>query len=149
MGRPARQTQEGRSKRVPLNSFRTKLHIPAEQMDTAYHYRWFKDVGGRLEQAQNAGFEFVVNDGKITVGEREGNTDIGGNISVLGGDDPRNPGGSYRMILMRQPIDFHKEDQQLKQDRVDGLNAQIYGNIRGDKVENAYTPPGASPVYRP
>lgn len=148
MGRPARQLQEGRSKRVPLNSFRTKLHIPQDQLDPNFHYRFFKEVGNRVEQALQAGFIFA-DDEKITVGERGGNTDMGSKISVLGGDDPTQPGGSYRMVLMKQPIEFYKEDQQLKQDRADGLNAQIHGAIKGDKVENAYTPPGSGPVYQP
>jgi hypothetical protein len=124
------------------------LHIPQDQLDPNFHYRFFKEVGQRIEQALQAGFIFADDD-KITVGEREGNTDIGGKISVLGGDDPSQPGGAYRLVLMKQPIEFFKEDQQLKQDRVDGLNAQINRTIRGDKVENAYTPAGTGPVYRP
>lgn len=151
MARPSRSDEEKgkRSRRVPLNSFRTKLHIPEDQLEKGFHYRWFKDVGGRVEQAQNAGFDFVLNDGKIQVGEREGNTDVGSRISILGGDDPRKPEGSYRMVLMRQPMEFYEEDQKEKQDRIDGLSAQINRNLDGvgdRRVDNAYKP--SASVYR-
>jgi hypothetical protein len=146
----ARPKSVERSKRVPLGSFRTKLSVDESQLDrNQWNYRWIRDTGARIAQAQAAGYEFVPDDGTIDVGEKEGNTDLGGKISVIGGDDNRKQEGAYRMYLMRQPIAYHKEDQLEKQKRVDAINDQIKRTLKGEKVENAYTPSGSGGSYRP
>lgn len=89
------------SERVPMGSTLKLLH---HGMDPNYHYRWMSAADGRLEQAQGAWYEFVLDEN---------------------GDKKKRTKGASTLYLMRLPMKFHLEDQKLKEHRIiDTLNKE-------------------------
>lgn len=127
-----RQTDNKRAKRVPLGSLRQKLHVPEELKEDGYHYHWFNDIPGRLEQAGQAGYEFV---GGTPTGEAgDTNTDIGSRTSTV-----VDRAEGTRAYLMRIPKEYYDEDQAAKQ----AVNDRVDEAIMGGKVaesEGQYVP---------
>ncbi|MBE16548.1 MAG: hypothetical protein Unbinned6354contig1000_19 [Prokaryotic dsDNA virus sp.] len=95
-GRAERGTE-----RVPMGSTLKLLH---HGMDPNYHYRWMSAADGRLEQAQGAWYEFVLDEA---------------------GNKKKRTKGASTLYLMRLPMEFHQEDQKLKERRIiDTLNKE-------------------------
>lgn len=121
MPRPPRTD---RKKRVILGSPRRKL----EQVEAndGYVYRYFNDSGSRLQDAQSAGYEFVLRD------DVQGNSEAG--LEVQSGIDSRESkvvgkgenGQPLSAYLMRKPADMHMEDQAEKQKEIDEVEKSIY-----------------------
>src|SRR4051812_38459283 len=90
MGRPTREesaekreatrNESGRSTRVPLGVSRTKLAVPARE---GYVRRWVNDSEGRLQMAQQGGYQFAE-DQSLQIGSLDVdnvNRDLGARVS--------------------------------------------------------------------
>lgn len=111
-------------KRIPLSVPQRKLEVPDMP---GYHCRWFRGTASRLAQAERAGFIYVeeneVELNSVSLGgdaSKAGNTDLGSRVSVVEGSETEN-GQAVRMYLMKQPIEFKKEDDAILETRNDGI----------------------------
>lgn len=125
------KTTDKRVTRKPLHQ-RGPLTISGDK-DPNFQYRFVNDVGSRIHQMKEAGYELVTDD-EMVVGESR--------VS-----DPTAQGSAKRVInkdgtvsfLMKQKKDWYEEDQKAKQAQVDELensmkneaNQQgMYGSIK-------------------
>ena len=138
MGRPARtesraEEATGRETRVPLGLHRAKLTFQGRK---GYVRRVVNDLGGRLEAAQNAGYQFVESEGK-SLGDPDidnVNRDLGSRISRV---VDKTTGA--KAFLMEIKEDFYKEDQAKKAADLDVTDQQIRkGKL--DPGESRYVP---------
>jgi hypothetical protein len=117
MSREQRQeTREGqgRQRRVPLGAPQQKL---TAQIRSGYVGRWVNDEGGRLQQAEAAGYSFVSQDTKTATGS---NADPGTRISRIVGSQEN--GQPLRAYLMEQTEENYAEDQAAKQRQIDAFD---------------------------
>lgn len=115
--------------RVPFGGLNYRLEVVNKDPD--YFYYWFNDRGDTIERALQAGFQFVSRrEVKRVVPEELTNRDVnGGNQSIA--DDVRVFGGrdeygrDFQMVLMRQPMEYHLQDQKAKDAKVDEIDLAI------------------------
>lgn len=126
-------TRVNRPQRTPING-RNILTVTGK--DPAYVYRVVNNVGDRVEQFKEAGYELVPAS-DVKVGERR--------------VDSASPEGSYAQVsvdnvgtkafIMRIPKEWHDEDQKAKQKQVDELERTIKNEalskneLRGGSLE--------------
>ena len=135
-----RTRQNKRAERTPLGGFRQRLSVSEDQKEDGYVYRWMNDTPGRLEQAEQAGYEYVDNAKAGDTGES--NTDLGSRTSAV--VDKRE---GTRAYLMRIRKEWYDEDQAAKE----SVNKQVDDAILGGKVaesEGQYVPSGGI-SYKP
>ena len=112
-----------------------KTIVALREKDPNFQYRFVNDIGSRIHQMKEAGYEFVTDDDMV-VGEAR--------VS-----DPTSQGSAKRVVskdgtvsfLMRQKKEWFDEDQKAKQDRVDELEQSMkneasqgmYGSIKIDR----------------
>lgn len=101
-----------RATRVPVSGPRDILTVTFK--DPNYFYRWVKDLPGRLQRFEAAGYN-VVTDADTTVGQRTVDS-----ASRLGSAVTRKD-GSNTLVLMRIPLEWYNEDQESKQRELDAL----------------------------
>lgn len=139
-----RKAEKGRkSNRVPLGQHRKKMTVdPAlkERLENeGYVLRWINDdLRGRIDGAQQAGYQFVTSNGVEQIGDDgEQNTDPGSRVSMrVGTCEDGSPMRAYLMAIRR---DFFEEDQAEKQAHVDQIDEAIkYG--RAAPGEQQYIP---------
>ena len=125
--------RKGRTRRKPLGT-RAKLEIPEKYIEAGYVYRVVNDTPGRLEDFQEAGWEFVKrSDSEVDDGS-------GSNLSFhVGVGADKKP---LRAFAMRIKKEWFDEDQAAKQEELDAKQAVILGGVEG--VPHAYTPGQAS-----
>jgi len=136
------EQSKGRKKRVPFGAHRTKLQVADEIK--GYVLRWFNDQDGRLQRAQDGGYEFVnkrevpklgIGDGQL----HQDNSDLNSRVSkVVSRGEP-----IIRAYLMKIKQEYYDEDQAAKE----AVNAQVddalkAGRPGGNEVENQYVPKG-------
>lgn len=140
MGRPARiETRDeeptGRTIRVPLGLHRSKLTFQGRK---GYVRRVVNDLGGRLEAAQNAGYQFVEKEG-ASLGDPDidnVNRDMGSRISRVVDKTT-----GQKAYLMEIKEEFYKADQALKAADLDVTDQQIRkGKL--DPSDSRYVPEG-------
>lgn len=136
MGRPTREAQAasqesrnetGRSTRVPLGVARAKLSFPKRP---GYVRRVVNDTEGRLLQAEQGGYQFVLSSGG-SLGDPDidnVNRDLGARISRVVDKSTGQKG-----YLMEIKEDFYKDDQRLKAKKV----AEIDNSILKGKLDDA------------
>ena len=121
-----------RAKRVPFGVPVKRFNAPD---DPNYVYRVFNDnwrkEPGRLQRAVMAGYEPVEH-------ERSGEA-VGTNED----------GSEIKGVLMRIPKELYDEDQELKQQEIDKVDAQIMGGTFKE-VPKQYSPDGGikKTIYR-
>lgn len=127
----------GERVRIPMTLPVPKLAVPEIP---GYHTHWFRGSQARLQQAQNAGFEFVdpqeVDVNNLDLGgdaSRDGNTDMGSRVSITAGDTDER-GNAVRMYLMKQKMEYYLEDRQLLQNRNDSIADALTAAYRGGVV---------------
>lgn len=108
-----------RPERKPFGSMQLKL---AHEIRPGFHGHWFNDTPGRVQRAQEAGYEHVKDkDGKPmsrVVGTAEG-------------------GGALVGFLMEIPEEWYKADMKIEQAQIDEKEEMIRrGKL--DKPENGY-----------
>jgi len=107
----ARSTPQKRAVRKPLSA-RGPLNITGEK-DPNFHYRFVNDVGSRVYNYQQAGYE-IVTDGDLTVGDSRVSdaSDLGSPRRVVGDQGTTS-------VLMRIPKEYFDEDQAKKNAALD------------------------------
>lgn len=146
---PAAQRQAGgvdSRTRVPLNSVRAKLAVPAIE---GYHTHWFLDTGTRIHDALRAGYEFVGK-GEVAVpnhslaADREtgDGTDLGSRVTIVSGGEGEG-GQAGRLVLMKLRQEWRDADMKAREqvsDRlVDALRAgSIADQGKGGSPEHRY-----------
>lgn len=119
-------------KRIPMSAPVQKLEVPEIP---GYHLHWMRGTPDRLEQAQNAGYEFVdrkeVKVNSVGLGSPtaiSGSTDLGSRVSVVAGGGDSEGGQATRMYLMKIKLELWNEDQASLQRRNDSVaDALTYG----------------------
>jgi hypothetical protein len=127
------KTTEKRVTRKPLHQ--RGPHTISGEKDPDFQYRFVNDVGSRIHQMQEAGYEIVTDD-ELVVGEARVT-------------DPTAQGSGKRVIskdgtvayLMKQKKEWYEEDQKAKQAHVDELEQTMkneasqgmYGSIKVDR----------------
>lgn len=134
---------ERRRRKGMGNRARLKLSLPPHlENDPNYRYYWAADRPGRIEQlTQYDDYDFVTDDEAAEDGR---NTGLGKRIERHADVDKF--GNPVRHFLLRKPIDYHREDQREKRERIDRTMAAIKrGKTPGDTGEaihsdGAYVP---------
>ena len=104
-GRSAvKPTRAQRPKRVSMSGSRKRMHIPEEYQDPEFHYAWISDQGDLLFRAKRAGYEHVSgSEMPMMVFDVDAGSDGTGPIHANGGK-------GVTQYLLKQPMEFHKED---------------------------------------
>lgn len=101
--------------RTKITGHRNVLTVNGQ--DPAYQYRVVNDVGDRVVQLQEIGYE-IVTDKTIKVGDRRVAipTAEGSPVKVSVGKDAT--GAPLHAYVMRQKKEYYEEDQKAKQDEI-------------------------------
>ena len=125
-------------KRIPMSVPTRKLEVPEIP---GYYCRWIKGTPQRLAQAERAFFEFVqpeeVQLNNVSLGgdaSKDGNTDLGGRVSVVEGSDVDSGNQAVRMYLMKQKWEYYLEDQAISQQRNDSVADALTANYQRGTV---------------
>jgi hypothetical protein len=113
---------KARNKRIPFGVARSKLAVA--NLIEGYHLRWINDEPGRIAQAQDGGYTFVEPD---EVG-REKSED--NKVKVLGG--AQKDGSALYIYLMKLAMEYHLEDVQENQSKLDKIDSAIRGGSAHD-----------------
>lgn len=112
---------EGRAKRVPLGQQRPKMAVQASPGMVG---RWVNDVGGRIQAAEQAGYQKVFTDPENPEGDKR---PLSQTVGV------KEDGSPLTAFYMEIPKKFYDEDQRTKQQQVDAVDDAIHrGNIEGE-----------------
>ena len=126
--------EEGRNKRVPLGVARSRLSVAGRP---GYVRRWVNDSEGRLQMAQEGGYQFVHDDAVKQIGDQDidnENRDLGARVSRV-----VNQSTGQRAYLMEIQSDFYQEDQSAKIAKVEETDRRIRkGKL--EEVEESYVP---------
>lgn len=128
-----------RPERIPVGQ-RNRLTAPQRP---GYVRRWVNNEPGRLQMFEQAGYKMVTdqnydpaNPGVVRVGDPSV-----GKPTPMGSTVVEEVGGGKRAVLMEQRQDWYLEDQKLKQNKINEMEAQIkrrpnkdgfYGDIKAD-----------------
>jgi len=126
-----RMKQRNESNKSMDAKARVRIPIGTNQDITAvrdtpdgYKDRWVNDIPGRIEKFKSAGYE-LVESAQVGDSSVDGTHNSSGVVS-------RDMGKGVTAYLMRQNMDWFKEDQAAKQRRVD----ETEDSIRRPKVES-------------
>lgn len=125
---PQTATQEAsasRPKRAPLSQ-RNRLEV--RNKEAGFVYRIVNDIDDRVPMLQENGWEIVPDARVGAVGNRR----VDG-TSAVGTASHFSVGAGTKAVVMRIPEEWYKEDQAMKQARVDELEA----TMRQDAKRNA------------
>lgn len=101
-----------RTTRVPVTE-RNILSVKGKE--EGYHYRIVNDTGDRVQQLMDAGYE-IVDASSVQIGDKRINSS-----SPEGTQAQVSVGGGTKAFVMRQKLEWYKEDQDAKQARVNQL----------------------------
>jgi len=111
-----------KSARKPFGAMTLKLAYPERK---GFHRHWFNETTGRIQRAQEAGYEHVIAEGKPVqkvVGTAEG-------------------GGALNAFLMEIPQEWYDEDMAAQQREIDDKEKAIKrGELEGQDGDNRYVP---------
>jgi len=108
-----------RKKRIPVSGSDRNVLTVENKDDKNFHYRWVNMDPHRINRFLDAGYEFE-RDNDVEVGDRKVDSSTGTSSLVEKG-----VGGGKKAVLMKQPIEFHKEDEAAKQRQVDEKEAAM------------------------
>jgi len=126
--------EEGRKARIPVGVPRAKLAVPEIR---GFQLRWFNDLEGRIQQAQDGGYEFVTTDEAPTFGTPDVdnvNRDLGARVSRV-----VDKSTGMKAYLMKIKKEYYEEDQAAKQSIIDETDRQIRKGRLHD-ADNRYVP---------
>lgn len=125
-------------KRIPLSVPQRKLEVPEIP---GYRLRWLRGTAARLAQAERAGYEFVHEDevqlNNLALGgdaTKAGNSDLGTRVSVIEGSETDGSGQAVRMYLMKQKLEYAREDDAIVQERNDRVRDALVGQMQTGSV---------------
>ncbi|MBS3776400.1 MAG: hypothetical protein KGY70_14490 [Bacteroidales bacterium] len=142
----ARPRKQDRKKRVPLGSPHRKMTVQDVPNDKVA--RWINDKPGRLQSAQEGGYEFVrKNETETGEGAESSNSDLGSYISqVVGTHESGEPMRAYLMMIDK---DTYKSDQKEKQKEVDKVDKAIAeGRLQNSLGQKGYIPESGISIKR-
>jgi hypothetical protein len=121
-----------RKERIPMSVPQQRLEV---QTIPGWRLYWFKEENVARAYCDSH-YEFVTNEevaiNRISIAgnpRESGNTDLGTGVSIIGGTTAS--GAPQRLVLMKLPMEFFKEDQQvLMQKSVERLS----GVFEGEKI---------------
>jgi len=127
------QEKPQRRKRVPLGVPVSKL---ATSQRSGYHRHWINDNGARVQQAEQAGYEFVVSEVLSGTAQKG----LGTKVSQIVGT--KEDGSPLTAFLMEIKQEWYDEDQSAMQAEVDKVDMSIRtGNVNGTVGEDGrYVP---------
>jgi hypothetical protein len=137
------RTTSGRARRAERTSFNgTEAKLRIGNQIEGYHLHILNDVPGRIDQALQAGYEFVSPDevGGVANNVVSRNTDLGDKVRFLVGSGANNePMYAY---LMKIELDLYTEDQQALQTKNNRIDDAIRGGrtIDGQPSDGTYVP---------
>lgn len=115
--------EKGALQRIPMSVPVRKLEVPEIP---GFYLKWFRGTPQRLAQAERAGFLFVSSEeiqlNNVSLGgdaTKDGNTDMGSRVSIAEGSEVDGGGNAVRLYLMKQPLEFYREDQDILAKRND------------------------------
>jgi len=108
----AKKSPSGRVKRTPVTE---RQVLTVKGKEPGYTYRIVNDLGDRIAQFQEQGYE-LVEDKDVKVGDRRINQ-----VKAEGTKAQISVGGGVKAYVMRQKQEWYEEDQAAKQVRVDEL----------------------------
>ena len=133
------KTESKRRQRTPFGTHRRRLSIPQKLLeDVANHYHWINDTEDRIQRAIDAGYDHVLK--KDLGGQDIGDPDVHNQNSNLNSRVSKRL-RNFEVYLMRIPIEFYQEDQDLKNREMDAIDEAIKGGGR-ERVEKSYGPGG-------
>jgi hypothetical protein len=115
--------------RVPFGTVEQKMALPDRDGFRTY---WFVDKPGRIERAQQAGYDF----------RRDAKT--GEPIKLVAG--VREGGGALHQYAMEIPIEFYREDFLAEQKRLDEMDAMIKQGGKAQVDADKRYVPAATPI---
>lgn len=121
------EKQKPKNVRVPMGR-RNVLTVRGLEDQENFHYHFFNDIGERLYECLEAGYEFVPKDG-LDVGDQTVES-ARGTESIT----KKGVGGGKVAYLMRIPMELYKQDQAAKQRLVD----ESVEGLKNPKVGGAY-----------
>lgn len=131
--RAENREETGRSTRVPLGVARSKLSVPKRP---GYVRRWVNDSEGRLQMAEQGGYQFAT-DQELQIGAPDidnENRDLGARISRVVDKTT-----GQKAYLMEIKEDFYREDQAAKVKKVEEVDQRIKkGKL--EEVDGGYVP---------
>lgn len=127
LSNPANEPRK-RAPRVSLALQRARLQVPDLP---GFHLYWFKEEN--VPAAIDAYYDFVKR-GELTLNplgiggtlDGDGNTDLGSNVSIVAGTN--SIGQPVRLILMKLPLEYHREDQKMIEQRNMSIMEAIFGD---------------------
>ncbi len=114
-------TKPSRPTRTPIRTGGRNV-TTVKGKEPGWHYRIVNDVGDRVEELKERGYEVVTHE--VSIGDRR----IAGAKGV-GSPATLKVGGGITGILMRIPDEFFNEDKAAKAAEVDRTEEAIKGNI--------------------
>lgn len=111
-----------RVKRASINGTRNVLTVKGQE--PGYHYRIVNDIGDRIEEFKDRGYELVV-DSKIRIGDRRVNSP-----TAEGTPQQISVGGGNKAYLMRIKDEWYQEDKAAKANNVDETEKAIKEQAR-------------------
>ena len=131
-----------RPTRIPVSGPRDILTVTNK--DPNYHYRWVKDLPGRIQRFLDGGYEFVNHDAQVGQRTVDASSRLGSAVTRLD--------GMNTLVLMRIPLEWYNEDQESKQRELDSLEDAMKadgGNLKGmsaaDRPDHATFTTGRRP----
>ena len=116
---PRRPVEGGQERKRRVSPFGARNILSVSNLDPNYQYRIISDNPGRLQWFLDRGYE-VVTDDSHEIGDKV--VDRG---SKLGSGVTRNLGGGKTGILVRILKEYYVEDQMVKQESIDALEASM------------------------
>ena len=134
-----RNVSQERRRRSDHDGGRVKnLAVKEEMLDrTKYEYRFVNDTGNRLYNLTQLDDWDIVED--RTGGTAENNTDMGARVSVRAGTSKE--GAAFGAVLVRKPIELHKNDEAERQRQIDAKEATINNVGQGQYVPDGRSAP--------
>lgn len=108
--------------RVPVSGNRDVLTVDGKE--EGFVYRWILDIGNRIEKFKKGGWEVVTHN--VSVGDARAATP-----SALGSVVEATSGGDRKLILVRIPEQYYKEDQDSKEAELKAIEESMGKNVDG------------------
>lgn len=108
-------------KRIPVGGNRDVLTVDGKE--PGFVYRWVLDIGNRLKKFEKGGYEIVTHE--VTVGDARAATpsSMGSGVVATSGD--------RKLVLMRIPEAYYKEDQDAKEANLLALEESMGKSVDG------------------
>lgn len=121
-------------KRVLLGGFHAKMTVPDGLIPDTHVGYWHKDANGRLQLAEQAGYEYVTNKEGVQIGDgsTDSNNSIGTKVTIVA--DKSTGTLAYLMMIKRE---WYEEDQAEKQKKPDMIDEAIH-KVKGVDANNIY-----------